>query len=261
MKPSIRVLCVAFLCLAPAFAFADGPAPNGLVAFSSNEGVARLSRTGARMDFPILANHFEAQSNNAFCGPTSAAVVLNALFAGQTTLPRDRSRLRESDTRFLPPGADLSLPRFTQENVIERGAKSRAQVLGEPMPIGGKVIADWGYQLSQFEEMLRANGAKTRKVVVSDALPESAVREDLVANLGRRGDYVIVNYVRRAVGQEGGGHFSPLGAYDADSDAFLLLDVNPAAAGWVWIPAATLIKAMRTFDTLENRGYVVVSAD
>jgi hypothetical protein len=188
-------------------------------------------------------------------------VVLNALFAGRTSLPRDRSRLRESDTRFLPPGADLSLPRFTQENVIERGAKSRAQVLGEPMPIGGKVIADWGYQLSQFEEMLRANGAKTRKVVLTDTLAESAVREDLVANLGRRGDFVIVNYVRRAVGQDGGGHFSPLGAYDADSDAFLLLDVNPSAAGWVWIPAPTLIKAMRTFDTLENRGYVVVSAD
>lgn len=29
---------------------------------------------------------------------------------------------------------------------------------------------------------------------------------------------------------------------------------------WVWIPAPTLIAAMRTtFDTLENRGYLVVS--
>jgi len=239
---------------------ADSAAPP-LVAFTADEGMTRLVRSAAKTDFGLLANHFEAQSNNAFCGPTSAAVVLNALFSGRTSLPRDRSRLREADARFLPPGADLSLPRFTQENVIEKGAKTRAQVLGEPMPIGGRTIADWGYQLSQFEEMLRANGAKTRKVVVTDALPESAVREDLIANLRRRGDFVIVNYVRRAVGQEGGGHFSPLGAYDADSDAFLLLDVNPSAAGWVWIPAPTLIKAMRTFDTLENRGYVVVSSE
>jgi len=82
----------------------------------------------------------------------------------------------------------------------------------------------------------------------------------LVANLAHAGDYVIVNYRREAAGQEGGGHISPLGAYDAVSDSFLVLDVNPAAAGWVWMPTATLIKAMRTFDTVENRGYVVVKA-
>ena len=55
------------------------------------------------------------------------------------------------------------------------------------------------------------------------------------------------------------GHISPLGAYDAQSDSFLVLDVNPAAGGWVWMPSATLIRGMRTFDTVENRGYVVVT--
>ena len=52
----------------------------------------------------------------------------------------------------------------------------------------------------------------------------------------------------------------PLGAYDAASDSFLVLDVNPAAAGWVWMPTTALIGAMRTFDTVENRGYVLVHA-
>jgi len=65
---------------------------------------------------------------------------------------------------------------------------------------------------------------------------------------------------REAVGQRGGGHISPLGAYDVVTDSFLVLDVNLAAAGWVWMPAPTLVKGMRTFDTVENRGYVLVSA-
>jgi hypothetical protein len=69
--------------------------------------------------------------------------------------------------------------------------------------------------------------------------------------------YVVVNYRREAVGQSGGGHISPLGAYDAASDSFLVLDVNPAAAGWVWMPTATLVRGMRSFDTVENRGYVI----
>jgi hypothetical protein len=76
--------------------------------------------------------------------------------------------------------------------------------------------------------------------------------------LQRAGTYVFVNYRRVAVGQRGGGHISPLGAYDAGSDSFLVLDVNPAVAGWVWMPTRLLVSGMRTFDTVENRGYVVI---
>ena len=47
-----------------------------LIPFSSDEGLARLARSTAKVDFPALANQFEAQSNPAFCGPTSAAIVL-----------------------------------------------------------------------------------------------------------------------------------------------------------------------------------------
>ena len=84
------------------------------------------------------------------------------------------------------------------------------------------------------------------------------VRADLVGNLKRRGDFVIVNYQRKAVGQLGPPHISPVGAYDDQSDSFLILDVNPTSASWVWMPSATLVKGMRTFDTVENRGYILV---
>ncbi len=240
---------LAILLLAPA-------AAEGLLPFSSDEGLARLARSTARADFAVLANQFEPQSNGAFCGPTSAAIVLNAARAGDA--PRDRSRLQDQDLRHLPPGADLTVPRHTQESVIARGRKTRAQVLGEPLQIEGRTLRDFGYQLRQLDELLRAHGATTRMVVVADEKPEAEIRADLIANLARRGDYAIVGYRRDAVGQKGGGHLSPLGAYDAESDAFLVLDVNPASAGWVWMPAATLIKGMRSFDTVENRGYILV---
>ena len=244
----------------PSTAIASAGVP-ALVAFASDEGLARLSRSAAKGDFAALANQFEAQLNGAFCGPTSAAIVLNALRSRSPDLPRDHARLRADDLRHLPPGSDPIVPRYTQDNVIEKGAKSRAQVLGEPVMLGSKAQPqrDFGYQLRQFGEMLSANGVSTQVVVVDAGRPDAAIRDDLIGNLGRPGDYVIVNYRREAVGQLGGGHISPLGAYDAASDSFLVLDVNPAAAGWVWMPAATLIKGMRTFDTLENRGYVLVA--
>ena len=67
-----------------------------------------------------------------------------------------------------------------------------------------------------------------------------------------------MNYYRPALGQDGGGHISPLGAYDEESDSFLILDVNPNGHSWVWAPAAALFQAMRTRDTVENRGYLLV---
>ncbi len=229
-----------------------------LVAFSSDEGISRLSRAAAKIDFPALANQFEAQSNIAFCGPTSAAIVLNALRARSPDLPRDRSRLRPEDLAFSSHGVELSVPRFTQDNVIGKGQKTRSQVLGEPVAINDKLIRDGGYQLRQFDELLKAHDLVTRAVVVDDLKSEAQIRADLVDNLSRGGDYVIVNYRREAVGQRGGGHISPLGAYDAQSDSFLVLDVNPASAGWVWMPTETLVKGMRTFDRVENRGYILI---
>ena len=95
--------------------------------------------------------------------------------------------------------------------------------------------------------------------MVDDKKSEEEARADFVANLKRAGDYVIVNYRRETVGQRGGGHISPLGAYEAESDSVLVMDVNPASAGWVWMPVTTLVKAMRTFDTVENRGYILVT--
>lgn len=230
----------------------------GLVPFASEEGMARLSRSTAKADFPSLVNQFEAQSNTLFCGPTTAAIVLNAMRDRSITLPRDRSRLHSDDLRYLPTKIDPVIPRYTQDNVIPQGPKTRAQVMGEPVILGGKPVKDFGYQLRQFDAMLKGNGVRTRLVVVNDAIDEATVRADLVENLKRRGDYVVINYLRKAVGQPGGGHISPLAAYDRESDSFLILDVNPANADWVWMPTATLVKGMRTFDTVENRGYILV---
>lgn len=231
-----------------------------LVAFNSDEGIARLARANAKVDFPALANQFEPQSNIAFCGPTTAAIVLNTVGSGSRDLPRDRSRLHPEDLRYLPGGFDPTVPRFTQDNVIGKGPKTRAQVLGEPVTVDGKEVRDVGYQLRQLDELLRAHDLVTRLVVVDDRKSAEEIRADFVGNLGHAGDYVIVNYRREDVGQRGGGHISPIGAYDAESDSALVMDVNPASAGWVWMPLATLIKGMRTFDTVENRGYILVRA-
>jgi hypothetical protein len=254
--------CVAASFVPAALARDEAPAAatQALVPFSSEEGLVRLVRSGAKVDFPALANQFEPQSNGIFCGPTTTAIVLNTVRGRSADLPRDRSRLRPEDFQFAPAGFDPSVPRFTQDNVITKGLKTRSQVLGEPVVVNGKQVRDFGYQLRQLDELLRAHDLSTRLVVVDDRRADADIRRDLVENLQRAGDYVIVNYRRVEIGQAGGGHISPLGAFDAESDSVLVLDVNPASAGWVWMPVAALIRGMRTFDTVENRGYILVQS-
>jgi hypothetical protein len=99
-----RLALAFFLAAGPLTAYAQDNAATvvlqqGLVPFASDEGLARLSRSDARVNFPALANQFEAEYNGAFCGPASAAIVLNAVKGRGPDLPRDKSRFRADDLK------------------------------------------------------------------------------------------------------------------------------------------------------------------
>jgi len=238
-----------------------GESSAGLVEFSSAASSERLANADAKVDFFVLANHFEGQSNALFCGPTTAAIILNSFktYKSPAELPKDRSRLSTADTKYLPKDFDPAVARYTQDAVVSKSPKSRASVFGKPVKVAGKDINDFGYQLRQFNDLLKGHGLKTTMRVADASISDDTVVSEMVANLKKSGDFVVVNYKRAEVGQQGGGHISPVGAYDAHSNSFLILDVNPAKASWVWMPAATLIKGMRSLDTIENRGYILVS--
>jgi hypothetical protein len=218
--------------------------------------MARLARSSARADFPHLANEFESQENRAFCGVASAVVVLNALRA------RDERFPKPEDARLAPAGSfpfDPLFHRFTQADFFTPATdaiKRKDEILGTPRTAGAP--RSGGLQLRQLGQLLAAHGVAVEVRVCDDRLSTATIHDELVRNLQTEGDYVIVNYRRGEVGQPGGGHISPLGAYDAASDSFLVLDVNPNNEPWVWVPAQMLVAAMRTKDVAENRGYLLV---
>src|SRR5260221_5288886 len=194
-------LAIAFVPQALARDVVTPPPVQALVPFTSDEGLARLARAVGKIDFPALANQFEPQSNILFCGPTTAAIVLNTVRGKSQDLPRDHSRLHPEDLQYLPNGFDLTVPRFTQDNVISKGHKTRTQVLGEPVTLNGKQIRDGGYQLRQLDELLTANGLATRLVMVDDEQPEPDNRAVFHEELERARDHLIANYLPSDVGQ------------------------------------------------------------
>jgi hypothetical protein len=247
---------------APPAAAMPAPAPvPGVVAFASPESIKRLDRAAAKVDFFRLVNHFESQQNLGYCGPTSATIVLNTLRADNKTVtkPRDEALFPAEYRKGLPPGLDPVFARYTQSMFFDApttSVKTREQFFGKPKAPGAKPSP--GLELRELHGILAAHGLRAELRVADDKLSDDVIHRELVANLSTPDDYVLVNYFRPVLGQQGGGHISPLGAYDKVSNSFLVLDVNPNGHTWVWVPAALLIKAMRTADVNENRGYVLV---
>jgi hypothetical protein len=122
------------------------------------------------------------------------------------------------------------------------------------------VLAKQGMTLDQIGAIARTYPVTAEVHHAGDSNVEE-FRSLALDYLGQKDHYVVINYLRRAIGQETGGHISPLAAYDADTDRFLVLDVSRYKYPPVWVSTADLFAAMNTQDSVnENRtrGFVLL---
>lgn len=212
------------------------PLPAGIIAFDSKEGEALLIGAEARNDFFPLSSHFVNQINPAYCGPASISMVLNAL-----GVPRP------------PSDMTLGLGLFDQENLF-------TPAVDKVKPASAILSPPYGMTLDDVGRVLTAHDLKVDVVHAGDTDLDT-FRRTAIATIDDDDHFILVNYLRSAIGQEKGGHISPLAAYDADTDRFLILDVSQYKYPPAWVEAAALFGAMNTPDAdNENRtrGYVVV---
>lgn len=197
------------------------PLPSDLVDLGTSAGQALLAEAEDAADYPALAAHFQPQWLKSYCGVASSVVVLTAL------------------------GADV-----TQQDFFTAKTQS-------VRPRWRVVVA--GMALDELGGLLAAHGA-TVSVRHADAFDVAAFRKVVAENLSRPGDYLIVNYDRKALGQEGAGHISPRAAYDAESDRALVMDTAAYRYPRTWVPLGQLYDAMATRDSGSDstRGYVEV---
>jgi hypothetical protein len=79
-------------------------------------------------------------------------------------------------------------------------------------------------------------------------------------NLAQFNNHVLINYLRKEMGQKIGGHISPLAAYHQGSDRFLILDVARYKYPPVWVKTEDLWRSLNTVDQVsgQSRGFVLV---
>jgi hypothetical protein len=210
------------------------PLANELLRLDAPQGQQLLFRSAARAAFVPLASVFETQRNETYCGVASVVMVLNAL-----ELP-------------APAAPEHGACRvFTQRNVLNGRTDD---------VVRARRVARRGMLLAEIAKVLEAYGAI---VDLHQAASSSvhAFRELAGCYLSRPGHHVIANYSRSSLGQLGRGHTSPLGAYDAESDRFLILDVARYRSPAVWVASDQLFAAMaapKSPGSAQSRGFLLI---
>jgi hypothetical protein len=206
-----------------------------LIPFSSSEGEQLLIDSQSRQDYFRLSNQFVTQINQAYCGVASSVMVLNAL-----EIPAPES----------PQTKPFRV--FTQENFFDREETKKV--------ISPTLVSKLGITLAQLGGLLTSHGAKVQVYYGSD-VDLDRFRALLRQNLSEPNNFAIVNYLRKTIGQERGGHISPIAAYNQRTDRFLILDVSRYKYPPVWVKAVDLWQAIKTMDSEsgKTRGFVLVS--
>jgi hypothetical protein len=214
---------------------ADGPlpVPANLVALAQPVGQKRLMSSAYNQSYWPLSQYFETQRNEAFCSVASSVMVLNAL------------GVRRPESSLYP-----DFPFFSQQDFFRSI---------DPQVANVATVSKEGMTLDQLGAALRSFPVDVEKFHASD-LSLDRFRDLVRDTTARRDRFALLNFRRVEIGETGGGHWSPLAAYDPASDSALLLDVARYKYPAVWVPVAQLYAAAQAVDSVSglSRGLVIV---
>lgn len=205
-----------------------------LVYWDAPPGRTLHARISADADYWQLIPNFAVQSTQTYCSVASAITVLNSMPINKPV-----------DPAYTPYAY------FTQNNFFTPEVNK---------VISAQTVLEIGMTREEMVRVLTAEGVHAT-TIAGNAIKEGALRSVLQKALGDDGQYVLVNYLRAKLNQVGGGHWSVLAAYDAQSDKVLILDVAKYKYPPVWVSVATLLAAINTLDMTSNqsRGLVLVA--
>ena len=232
--PKKLLLITVLLLLNSSLAAQYLPLPANLIAYDSVDGRKLLFESTANEDFFPLSMHFIDQEKENYCGIASAVMVLNALKIIPPEISVTDNQRIFSINRFLKDPALI--------NIIDRGD-----------------LANKGLALSKLSEIFKVYTSAIEAVPANKSSLD-LFRKSAIANLSNPDDFIVVNFVRDKINQSGDGHISPLAAYHAGTDSFLVLDVARSKYQSFWVKADMLWEAMQVprKNQQDFRGYLLI---
>jgi hypothetical protein len=223
--------------------------PSNLINFTSPQGQELLEhslkkswKNPGESNTLKLISHFATQKTTTYCGVASLAMVMNS------------SNLQKIDDPLHKP-----FHYFTQDNFFNEEVEA---IVPEKSKDGIKGVENIGITLDQLTLMAKSFGLYAKAHHANEIGSLKEFRKVLEKAFSHQ-QFVIVNFTRVGLGQEGGGHHSPIAAYDVKNDRVLMLDVARYKYPAYWVTTEDLWKGVNTTDSdaKATRGILVIDRD
>lgn len=264
------------------------PEPEQGVNFTSQEGKKLLSdcliSNTANPFFPIIDN-YNTQTYGSYCGPVNLASLLNAFSVDpKQNLMRNFRWYNESN----PHALDIESVRnhgmvmtdllflFQANGLICHLFRPQCEnTAKDPYYIEIESLLDrknYHDRFCVFDDLtkfkwstiksddLKVACEKKKNFVYYSIADEDFFRACVLSSCFYDNSFIMNNIQRMALGQKGGGHFMPIGAYHEKTDNVLLIDCARYKYNSRWQKISDLYKALFGVDgvTEKTRGFMIL---
>ena len=212
------------------------PVPRNLISFDSLEGIKLFKESQHKTAFWKLMPYFTTEKGLAYCGIASSAMVLNAVNIKPPLTPLHAPfRIFNQDNFFTPKVLKI----ITPAEVYFHGAS----------------LPQIAHSLKTFNISVNMYHGRNKD------MNERKFLNLAMAAVSSSNEFILVNFCRKYIKEQGCGHFSPLAAYNAKTDRFLLLDVARYKYPPIWVKTKALYNALskgNDSSTHQSRGFIII---
>ena len=236
------------------------PDPND--SFNNPNSLKKLNRSEFKNDFYQLINFYQPQINPLYCAIASSVMIINALNYGEIA--------NQIDNQVTKPSGDIvEYKILTQQNFLNEATDNikNRDIINFKKPIlrikenkKWQDIFDPGLTLGQLSLILEeVYNLSITKIHISNNDQINELRKRLTKVLQDQDNFIVANFDGKILNKNSNGHISPIVAYNQESDEVLILDSALHKNKWFWTSLENLVKAMKTKDGDEYRGYLIIS--
>ncbi|KAK9765132.1 hypothetical protein K7432_006783 [Basidiobolus ranarum] len=206
--------------------------PACLTSFTSEEGKRFFKESlcqGYAEGYFNLVGNFTTQSEPHYCGPSSLAMVLNAMGI-------DPKKRWKGNWRWY---SEELLEGFSPSGRVQRS----------------------GVNFSEFGDLAKKHCHVVAKMASEVTLSEFV--EDLKRVCSSDTEHIVISFNRRGLDQVGEGHFSPIGGYNVDRQQALIMDVTRSKYPSYYASVERVFNSMCEVDkhTGLSRGYFILKSN
>jgi len=252
----------------PKYSFHKRLMPSNLTALSSRAGRRRflesLGSDNAEAYLP-LAEQFLNQSDPAYCGITTLAMILNACAVDPNVRWRGGWRWYGSDDVVLDRcclGSEQGRERVRRAGITLEEFAGLGRCQGMRIDMKRPLLAD---TLVDDDSASSYGTLDEFRSDVQRMVQLPPIADEDMGSMGDPNDeegrgFLVVSFSRAHLNQTGAGHFSPVSAYHPATDSCLVLDVARFKYAPYWVSVEELYEATKPLDetTGKSRGWFVM---